>query len=186
MPSKRKVNPMVQSRREWMPLTSSTPYASISTNSLCTLRRRPTSTSRKVPNVVIPRPPSWMSVRTTNWPKRVSSEPISMTESPVTHVALVAVKSAATGANPLPLVLAAGSVSRNVPIRMANRNPKAISHCGLRCWVVGSFFAGFLMTGCGTTQGHEADRACPPARALSGRARKKCFNLRTFGRAGQF
>lgn len=56
----------------------------------------PTSIARTVPNSMIPSPPIWMSPRMTAWPNGVKSVPVSRTTSPVTHVALVAVKRAST------------------------------------------------------------------------------------------
>jgi hypothetical protein len=56
---------------------------------------------------------------------------MSMTESPVTHVALVAVKMAVTGFRNFPFELETGNHNRNEPIAMRARKLHAINECGV-------------------------------------------------------
>ena len=82
--------------------------------------------------VMKPRPPIWMSVMITIWPKVVQPVKVSRTIRPVTQVALVAVNSASSGAAGAPLE-AMGSISSPAPVRMTSRNPTAMRREGVRC-----------------------------------------------------
>jgi hypothetical protein len=77
------------------------------------------------------KPPSWINPRTTNCPKKVSSVPMSMTDNPVTQVALVAVNIAVTGFRNCPFALEIGSHNKREPIAMRARKLHAISECGV-------------------------------------------------------
>ena len=91
--------------------------------------RRLSRMSSTVPNVIKPSPPTWISSSSVSCPRPVSCVPGSITESPVTHTALVAVNSASRKASGSP-VLIAGSVSRYAPSRTSARNPTIITREG--------------------------------------------------------
>ena len=79
--------------------------------------------------VMKPRPPIWMSVMITIWPKVVQPVKVSRTIRPVTQVALVAVNSASSGAAGAPLE-AMGSISSPAPIRITRKKLSAIRRAG--------------------------------------------------------
>ncbi len=124
-------------------INPSTPPA-FSAPTCCATRRRSVkftfrleSSANDVPNVMIPRPPSWMSSMITSCPARLKSRLGSMTFRPVTHSALVAVNSACrkftlrrvpssfTPCRP-------GRVRISPPSRIATANDSAISCGGFR------------------------------------------------------
>ena len=71
---------------------------------------------KKLVRVTKPRPPTWISSKTTACPKGVNCVQVSRTTRPVTQVALVAVNMASTTPS-RPLRLEMGSVSSSVPKR---------------------------------------------------------------------
>lgn len=85
-----------------------------------------------VMKVMKPRPPSWMSVRITSWPKTVQLVNVSRTTRPVTQVALVEVNRASRNPAGSPRE-AMGSISSPAPARMTSRNPTAMRREGVRC-----------------------------------------------------
>ena len=56
----------------------------------------PRRIAKKVDKVIMPSPPICIKSNMTSWPKGEKSNPVSLTISPVTQVALVAVKKAST------------------------------------------------------------------------------------------
>ena len=81
-------------------------------------RPLPTSIASIVPKIMIPSPPSCISASITACPKGVKSAPVLRTISPVTQVALVAVKSESMYSRWTSSTVAAGSISSPEPIRM--------------------------------------------------------------------
>ena len=79
--------------------------------------------------VISPRPPTCISTRITAWPKYDQCEAVSTAESPVTHVALVAVKNAAIKSTS-PLLEAAGMHKNAVPTIIAANTLMAIIAAG--------------------------------------------------------
>ncbi len=71
---------------------------------------------------MMPKPPSWMSARITTCPKGLQWLAVSSTTSPVTQVALVAVKRASMNLVPCPSAEAIGSMSSPVPTLMRTMN----------------------------------------------------------------
>lgn len=78
----------------------------------------PIITINMVEIVMIPRPPAWISMRTTDCPNFERSLPMSRTVRPVTHTADVAVKSASINDMDLPED-ETGRMSKKAPIRLA-------------------------------------------------------------------
>ena len=76
--------------------------------------RRLAASAKKLVRVTRPRPPTWISSKTTACPKGVNCVQVSRTTRPVTQVALVAVNMASTTPS-RPLRLEMGSVSSSVP-----------------------------------------------------------------------
>ncbi len=66
-----------------------------------------------IENVMIPKPPSWISISIMHCPAKVKSFAVSRTISPVTHTAEVDVKSASI--NDIPFTVDQGSISSPVP-----------------------------------------------------------------------
>ncbi len=64
------------------------------------------------------------------WPLIVKSVPVFMTDRPVTQHALVEVKSASIKVMPFVVIL--GIMSKNVPVRIRNKNESTIIAGGLR------------------------------------------------------
>ena len=79
--------------------------------------------------VMSPRPPICMSTSIIAWPKYDQCDAVSTAESPVTHVALVAVKKAARKSTS-PLFDAAGIHSSAVPAAMTKNTLIAIIAAG--------------------------------------------------------
>ena len=76
--------------------------------------------------VTTPIPPIWISEIITNWPNKVQWVAVSKTIKPVTHVALVAVKSASMKLVLWELVAEIGSISKKVPVSITPRKPNRI------------------------------------------------------------
>jgi hypothetical protein len=72
---------------------------------------------------MMPRPPTWISVKSTTCPNRLRTFPISITERPVTQAAEVAVKSASTKPRGVP-VEAIGNINRAAPKRIKSANAR--------------------------------------------------------------
>ena len=117
------------------PADCSSPMDVASTDSLRTLSRRPSMISRKVPTVMMPTPPTWISDRMTTCPNVEKTEPMSTTLRPVTQVALVDVKSATSSGTGVPLALAMGSHSSRVPARIVARKAATRMPCGRAAWL---------------------------------------------------
>ena len=88
------------------------------------LRRR--SFAKSVAMVMKPRPPIWISTSTTTWPKKDQCVPVSTMTSPVTQLALVAVKREGMKPVASPLAEDTGSISRSVPHMTTRKKPRAI------------------------------------------------------------
>ena len=92
-----------------------------------------TSREKSVAMVIKPRPPIWMSTSITAWPKNVQYVPVSTTTSPVTQLALVAVKSAGTKPVTVPDFDEMGSISNSVPSSIIRKKPRAIVWTYVSC-----------------------------------------------------
>ena len=79
--------------------------------------------------VMIPSPPIWIRARITHWPKTVKAVPVSMTISPVTQTAEVAVNNASIQGM-VWAVVEAGIFSRTVPERITRKKLNRISVAG--------------------------------------------------------
>jgi hypothetical protein len=84
-------------------------------------RSNPTSDA----SVMIPKPPTWISSRMTACPNPLQYVGVSTVTNPVTHTALVAVKSAVTSGAPSGPIRDTGSISSSVPTMTAA--PKAMT-----------------------------------------------------------
>ena len=73
-----------------------------------------------------PSPPIWMSAKITPLPNMLHSVAVSRTISPVTQVALVAVKSASIGSANAPSADEIGSISSSPPMRITTKKPSMI------------------------------------------------------------
>ncbi len=92
-------------------------------------RRRPTDAMMRLVKATTPRPPSWMSSRIHACPQTVNTRAVSTTTRPVTHTALVAVKSASShdrGACP-GAYRPGRTLKPSVPAAMSARNEPANS-----------------------------------------------------------
>ena len=74
-------------------------------------------------SIAYPNPPIWNRLISTIWPNSVRVEHISIGDNPVTHTAEVAINKASIGE--IALVVEKGSIRRNVPKRIIQKNPKA-------------------------------------------------------------
>ena len=72
-------------------------------------------------NEMIPRPPSWISIRITIFPTMLHAANVSTTTRPVTQTEVVAVKRAVTRSFPWPSAEDIGSISNKVPKRITKR-----------------------------------------------------------------
>ncbi len=80
---------------------------------------------------MIPRPPIWISARITPCPNPDQYTGVSVTMSPVRHVADVEVNNASTRLAPAPVSVATGSINSIVPpAAMAAANPNATTRVG--------------------------------------------------------
>lgn len=95
------------------------------------MRRETRSTSSDAA-VMIPRPPSWISPRTTASPKPDQYVGVSTTTRPVTHTALVAVNRATMKGALSPPAREIGRRSRSVPRAIAAANPTTTALEGCR------------------------------------------------------
>ena len=80
-----------------------------------------------------PSPPICMSRSSTHWPNCDSVCPGSITDSPVTHTADVAVNSASAKPMLRPLRADTGSASTAAPASISAANPRASTRTGFRC-----------------------------------------------------
>ena len=69
--------------------------------------------------VMMPRPPIWIRQRMTACPKMLHEVTVGTTTRPVTHVAVVEVKSASIKGVKLPVADDIGSMSKSAPIKIA-------------------------------------------------------------------
>jgi len=79
--------------------------------------------------VIKPKPPIWIRIIITVFPKIVNEVPVSSTTSPVTQVAEVEVNNASINSTEFPLVLEMGNISSKAPIRIIDAKPST-SICG--------------------------------------------------------
>ena len=84
-----------------------------------------------VDTVIMPSPPVWIRTISINCPNGLKVVPVSTTVRPVTQTADVEVNRAST--NPSrPMVDAWGSISKQIPVKMRNANPKIVVQAGDR------------------------------------------------------
>ena len=93
-------------------------------------RRRRTMSVKPVVSVMMPRPPTWMSIRMTAWPKSFQWVQVSNATRPVTHVAETVVNSESTKDVGCPLRAAMGSMSSTVPMTITSRKLDTNSRTG--------------------------------------------------------
>jgi len=98
-------------------------------------RLLPMKRKRKTEKVMIPRPPSWIRVITTILPNTVSFVPMSITVSPVTQTAEIAVKKASSPPSGSPFD-ATGSLSRTAPTIAVSRKLRAMKSPGGILWIL--------------------------------------------------
>ena len=90
------------------------------------LMRRRIRRKKSVAMVMKPRPPIWMSVSITPWPKNVHWVQVSARARPVTQEQLTAVNMAVMKPALSPSLEATGSISSAVPHAITRKNPSAI------------------------------------------------------------
>ena len=81
-------------------------------------------------SVINPKPPIWIITRITACPKPLQVSAVSVTTSPVTQVALTAVKAQSAKGTGVPLREAMGRCRRDAPIKITQRKPR-INICGV-------------------------------------------------------
>ena len=85
------------------------------------------SRKKKVAIVIKPRPPIWIITRMTHWPKSDQWVKVSTVTRPVTHVALVAVKSASRKVVVWPSFAEKGIKRSSVPTVMMIKKPREMT-----------------------------------------------------------
>ena len=104
------------------PPATSSPSVFMITRSSRTEMRRPIAMKKKVPAVIIPMPPSCESTAIIKSPNVENVVPMPTESRPVTHVALVAVKSASMPKFQSPPAFETGRESSSVPMAIATAN----------------------------------------------------------------
>ena len=107
------------------PRMVSTLYAACSKSRSLRPIRLPMITQKRIVKVITQRPPIWISIRMTNWPKKDQWEKVGTVTSPVTQTEVVAVNSASIKAVLVPPAEETGSIRRSAPQSMDTRKPYA-------------------------------------------------------------
>jgi hypothetical protein len=98
--------------------------------------RLPNNIAKAVEKVIMPSPPNCISSNITDWPKIEKKLPVSFTTRPVTHTALVLVKSASINEMGWPKFVDTGRHKRSAPIKLAARKLTTIIWLGFILTIV--------------------------------------------------